>query len=382
MDGLPCIRGEIQHLSFQGECANLPSYKLDDFDINVARPVGLAKLGQRGSIAYSRWVSPKRTRSYPFARIWDTLGFSGKIVTVIPIIKDEGRGERRNDSNLDRITYMTYSWMNLMNVYIILAWYCEAKSLSSVRITQQLLDSKYVRSKLHDIADYKYDAHHWNRMHFENDFLKIYRRAIDAYVRIANKLNIKLHSRENHCKFIESVCSDCSSEKLDLEKFRTLSLDKSLRSAQHEVQTVHTQERLSTGNKALFCIRNNLGGIYHLTADEVLFTANNKIVIRECKHTSRHILPSLNDIKDGLFKLLLFSRLVNLRVANNSVTAECELRLTSDKLQDVCTLPSTAESTFTKFIRSNRLSDRHADKLVWLDKQSQQLGIRIIIGSP
>ncbi len=32
----------------------------------------------------------------------------------------------------------------------------------------------------------------------------------------------------------------------------------------------------------------------------------NVLVIRECKNTSRDFLPAISDIKDGLFKLLLF----------------------------------------------------------------------------
>ena len=43
----------------------------------------------------SWWVSPKRTRSYPYARVYDSLSFPGRKVTVIPIIKDEGKeGDR------------------------------------------------------------------------------------------------------------------------------------------------------------------------------------------------------------------------------------------------------------------------------------------------
>lgn len=37
----------------------------------------------------SKWVSPKRTRSCPFERVFNTLNVSKKI-TVIPIVKDEG----------------------------------------------------------------------------------------------------------------------------------------------------------------------------------------------------------------------------------------------------------------------------------------------------
>ncbi len=85
---------------------------LDDFDINQAKASGLIK-SPTTEVAYSKWVSPKRTRSYPFARIYHTYD-SSKIITVIPVIKDEGK-----DGDRDRIQYSTISWMNLLNIYIV-----------------------------------------------------------------------------------------------------------------------------------------------------------------------------------------------------------------------------------------------------------------------
>lgn len=75
--------------------------KLDIFGINQLEDV-LSKsasfvldVGDNKQIAISWWVSPKRTRSYPYARVYDTLSFQGKKVTIIPILKDEGvEGDR------------------------------------------------------------------------------------------------------------------------------------------------------------------------------------------------------------------------------------------------------------------------------------------------
>jgi hypothetical protein len=39
-------------------------------------------------------------------------------LTVIPVLKDEGI-----DGDLDRIQYSTISWMNLLNIYIVLGYY-------------------------------------------------------------------------------------------------------------------------------------------------------------------------------------------------------------------------------------------------------------------
>ncbi len=97
-------------------------FDLASFDINDAPAAGLIRTRTgEGTIAYSKWVSPKRTRTYPFERIYNTYN-SPKIITVIPIIKDEGA-----DGDLDKIGWITFSWMNLLNIYIVLAYYESAE---------------------------------------------------------------------------------------------------------------------------------------------------------------------------------------------------------------------------------------------------------------
>jgi hypothetical protein len=83
---------------------------LEQFDVNESRAYGIIE-AQNTEVAYSKWGSLKRTRSYPFARIYNTYNAS-KILTIIPIIKDEGR-----DGDLDKLQYSTVSWMNLINIY-------------------------------------------------------------------------------------------------------------------------------------------------------------------------------------------------------------------------------------------------------------------------
>ena len=122
-------------------------YNISEFDVNQAQAYGLINLGVPGnSLAFSKWVSPKRTRSYPFARIYNTYHLNTKKVTIIPIIKDEGAGTENND----RINYITFSWMNLLNIYIILAWYedAERKPNTTDRITNQILNTESVCEKL------------------------------------------------------------------------------------------------------------------------------------------------------------------------------------------------------------------------------------------
>jgi hypothetical protein len=56
-----------------------------DLDINSC-PSFAFVTDEKYSFAISKWVSPKRTRSYPYERVYDTLA-SGKKITIIPAIK-------------------------------------------------------------------------------------------------------------------------------------------------------------------------------------------------------------------------------------------------------------------------------------------------------
>lgn len=221
---------DVQYRAFLAE--NLPSYENLSFDINEVKPSGKI-LYPNGEFAYSKWVSPKRSRSYPFERLYNTIN-SPMRLTVIPVLKDEGL-----DGDLDRIQYSTISWMNLLNIYVVLATYDHA---------------------------------------------------------------VKNH-RPSHLQ--------------DFQNFKNLSLNGSKNASLRETQTLHRLEFLQDGVKAAFEIKNYLGGLYYLTADEVIH-ADGRVIIQESKNSTTRFLPSRSDIKDGLFKLILFSNLDALWLDSNN----------------------------------------------------------------
>ncbi|MCW3136085.1 MAG: hypothetical protein N2V77_03985 [Canidatus Methanoxibalbensis ujae] len=104
-------------------------------------------------------VSPKRTRSYPYARVYDTLGFSGKKVTIIPIIKDEGK-----DGDRDFLQWDTISLMSLLGVYVIVGYYIQADRNPGYKnkITNQRFDTEYIKEEIQRLLSYQSDALHWN----------------------------------------------------------------------------------------------------------------------------------------------------------------------------------------------------------------------------
>ena len=99
-------------------CSKLKSFSHEDFDATLSeKATFILQIDPTKQIALSSWVSPKRTRSYPYSRVYDTLSFSGKKATIIPILKDEGKqGDR------DFLQWDTISLMSLLGVYVIISW--------------------------------------------------------------------------------------------------------------------------------------------------------------------------------------------------------------------------------------------------------------------
>ena len=328
----------------------LPEYDFGDFDINKAKPCGKIIVPD-GSVSYSKWVSPKRTRSYPFARLYDILN-APKRITVIPVLKDEGF-----DGDLDRIQFSTISWMNLFDIYIVLAYYESAirnsRSGQSGRnkISKQSFSPDFVERQILDILKYKNSALHWNFNLLETSFVDIYRKALDSYQVISRQTGIKMHDRKAQEKYLEKV-------KANFDDFKNLSLSGSKNASIREAAVVHHNEHLSDGSKVRLNIRNYLGGVYYLTADEVI-KEGDRYVIQESKNSTKGSLPSLDDIKDGLFKIALFSNIDALLLEGQKVDFTVRLKLTGKDIYGTLFMPCSS-CELDRFITENRLNERRA----------------------
>jgi hypothetical protein len=157
-----------------------------------------------------------------------------------------------------------------------------------------------------------------------------------------------------------------SNEVFSLDKFRDYTLNKSQEAARRESITNHQLEHLKDGDKGIFYISNYLGGIYHLTADEI-YKQNNTLIIQESKNASKSKLPSEDDIKDGLFKLILFNNLDYLCLGNERLEFITCLKITG-QIIGTLKLPIYDSSVLEDFCKSNRLS-KHKTRLIKLLNQ-------------
>lgn len=353
---------------------SLTKVSFADFDPNKSSASGIIQVDDT-EVAYSKWVSPKRTRSYPFARIYNTYN-SSKVLTIIPVIKDEGK-----DGDLDKLQYSTISWMNLLNTYIVLGYYEDAeksqkkKQFSRDKLTKQKFNGEFIKSQIQEIIEYKQSALHWNKNLFEKRFVKIFRQALDSYVSISNRTNVKIHSHAGMEKYLQAIIGD-------FKEFENLSLKGSQGASRREAVTSHQLEYLIDGMKAIFCIENYLGGTYYLTPDEICHFEEGYI-IQESKNSTRKALPDLSDIQDGLFKLILYSNIDALQLNGHQVNFSVRLKLTGKSVENRVVLPCSLEE-LEEFLKVNatvfREKEKDIIKKLWLEVQRNE-NIEVEIGA-
>ena len=298
-------------------CRKLKVYSLSELDKALSSEATfILKVNEKNHIALSWWVSAKRTRSYPYARVYDSLSFGGRRVTIIPVLKDEGK-----DGDRDFLQWDTISLMSLLGIYVIVAYYKEAKQSSRYekKITEQRFNVDYLESQITKLLFYQSDALHWNLSQIDM-IGEIGNRALDAYNRISKNLGMDMHSKESAKRRIEEL-------KKGKDTFMRLSRNLAALAQKRESVTIQPKEKLK-GVKGMITITNYLGGNYYFTSDEVEFHGND-IYLIDAKHSKEKNLPAIGDIKDGLLKMILFSNLDEVKLDGKRYNPIPVLKLTT-----------------------------------------------------
>lgn len=349
MDILAKITG-IKYTPFL--CRDLRVYDISNIACALSQDGSfLLDLGDKKQIALSWWVSAKRTRSYPYARVYDTLSFQGKKVTVIPIMKDEGR-----EGDRDFLQWDTVSLMSLLGIYTIISYYSSAEKSSRYKhkITNQKFDISYLKKEINNILSYQSDALHWNLSQIEK-VGEIGKSALNAYEKISKDIGVEMHSRQSAEKRISKLIEG-------KEIFMHLSRELAKKAQSREIATIQPKEKLE-GRKAKLTIKNYLGGFYFFTCDEV--TVENKMIyLVESKHSKQSMIPSLADLKDGLLKMILFTNLKEVKIGGKKFIPIAVLRLTSD----------------IRFIKGN-LSVSQLELLRLLKKEAKENNFQVIVNN-
>jgi len=150
----------------------------------------------------------------------------------------------------------------------------------------------------------------------------------------------------------------------NINSFKEFSRLKALQAQNREYQTIQPKEQLSTLSKAKITLTNYLGGQYFLTVDEVNFN-NNYVQLIESKHSKTKLLPSENDIKDALLKLILYSNLNKVYIHHQSFTAQAILKLTSNKIRGKIT-SNDNQHKIAQFLTNNKLNSKECKLITTL----------------
>ncbi len=315
------IVAKITGIKYQSKLTSeLKEFDIKDFNINNLPASCIVKDGNF-SFGLSKWVSPKRTRSYPYERIYNTLGNSKKI-TVIPIIKDEGkRGDR------DFIQWDTVSLMSLLDVFVVFTYYESAEKhlTRENKVTNQKFDNNLVKIKIEEIKNYHSSALHWNLKEIRETFPTLIQRVKSSYRTIGKQLAIDFHNEQGIDRFANQFIDG-------VKEFMDTSRQKAQKAQNREMRTIQPKEALSTLTKATITIENYLGGKYFFTTDEIEIESEN-IYLIEGKHSRTSLLPSLGDIKDGLLKMILYTNLKRVKVNGIEYKPIPVIKLTSTKLK-------------------------------------------------
>lgn len=351
------ISGEVERVKYQ-QFVNekLRESKFENFNINQSAGAFILS-NEREKIAVSRWISPKRTRSYPYERVYDTLAFAGKKVAVVPVVKDEGLGGER-----DFLQWDTISLLSLLDVHLVLAHYdsAEKNPRRADQITAQKYDKDYVAGRLNEIFRFKGTARRWNER--ETMRLKLmFEKAKLAYRKISKETKTYLHD--------EAALDELIGYAATPQKYVEFSRLKSRQAQAREFQTEQPKEALLTDTKSKITIANALFGKYFFTVDETKFEPKT-IHLIEAKHSSRGKFPSRSDIKDGLLKMMLYTNLKSVKVGTKSYDLKVRIRLTSNQLKG--SIDSDAkDEAIEKFFVGNSLDSANANFFVKLFREAR-----------
>jgi hypothetical protein len=323
---------------------------------------------QKGEILYSvsKWVSPKRTRSYPYSRVYDTFGKKfEKRITIIPIVKDEGiNGDR------DFLQWSTIALMSLLNVYTIIAYY-EDGDKNGKKITNQRFSDNFIKKQFNELDNYHSSALHWNLEQLNSNNLKsLLDIVIDNYERIGKEKDIKFHSSDGILSFKKKIG-------ITIDDFKLFSSLKSEKGQLREIKTTHLLESLGTGEKMRIIIKNYLGGLYYFTIDDVE-VIHNTYLLMECKHSNTTAIPSTDDIKDGLLKLMVLSNIKTLKNNDDVISHKSGLRLTSKIMKGSLNEMSNTNDIKEFCIQNNLPSSKHLF-LTSLIRELKENNIKLII---
>ncbi|MHA1380565.1 MAG: hypothetical protein ACTSRG_19535 [Candidatus Helarchaeota archaeon] len=274
-----------------------------------------------------KFTTPKRTRSFPFARVFDILFSNNRKIAMIPIAKDERE-------QVDFLGLETVAILNAFQVYVIISYYNDSEMKiykGIVKPTNQSLDFEYCAEQLIEIDKNDYGVIEWNQKQVKN-YANILKKAEESYKEIEIKLKMKkntlpsVRNIPNHLKRIEEEGFE------EYLKWR----DRNKRVSQKsELSTIQPKEDVIQKHSGIpldISFQDNLGFKYplqfHTAPDETWFIENNIFFIEKKRNKSKpNIVESV--FRDIIYKNLKFQEKLEYKI-------HFGIGITYDKYSGVC----------------------------------------------
>lgn len=315
------VKAKIEELNYEPTlCDTLETYSLQKLYSGDALSNSSFIVNTKDNqYAVSTWVTPKRTRSYPRARVYNTYKHNNR-VTILPLVKDEGK-----DGDRDYLQWDTLSLMSLLQVNVIVAPYKHAEKNEDYndKITNQRYDYEYIKKQFDQLQKHQSDALHWNLKQASN-LDKVSQLTEEYYYnKISSEADVEMHSKKHFKKRMQSITKKA-------KEFKEMSRGLAEEAQNRESLTLQPKESVKL-DKGRITIQDHLGGEYYFTTDEIM-VENGKVYLIEKKHT-RNALPSPADIKNGLVRMMLFKNLNHVQIEGEEYEAVPILGVTGDDLE-------------------------------------------------
>jgi len=280
------------------------------------KPYFIVKDGDNQA-AVSFWVSAKRTRSYPYTRIYETLDKENyKKITIFPVVKDEGY-----DGDRDYLQWDTFSICSYLNVYTIPAYYVKAVKNTNYKnkVTSLRFDPKFIVDKIKLILETKISASEWNNRE-RNAIGELITPIINGYEKIHKETGVKFHNYEELKSNLELM--------RNVESFKFNSQEKSSEAQERESMTIQPKEKLFDLPKGKVTLSDSSGGLYTWTVD-AYYEHDKDIHLIEMKHSKKGI-PKMADIKDALFKFHFYANIAEIQYGEKKLIPKPTLLISSE----------------------------------------------------
>ena len=275
-----------------------------------------------------KWTTPKRTRTFGFARTFELLNSPHEKLVFMPIVKDEGRVQS------DFLGVETIAILNSFNLYVVVTYYSDAEpevTKGKITITNQKLAFEDIADKIREIHTSKMSPSDWNRKEVQ-DFPLTLAKARDSYENVRRKLGYEngvLSSIKRADYYLDLINRQRFAKYLEIhDRWK----EKSQRTNSETIQPKEDILARLKGTTFNIYFKDNLGVNYplkfHASPDESMEFEDKIFFIEKKKH------ESFSNFEEHLFRMVMFEN-VNFSSATLK-KVHFALGVTDDKSVGAC----------------------------------------------